>query len=117
MAKIWRERLDPGRHRDFMSGAQDAGGIAIDPGASDGWVYLVRECDFTFQFANTEQIRQALAYFSEDVHSPNLVSGIYLEHYWQLWFERLPPGLSGGSKRTRIAKALRRAVDQFVTGG
>lgn len=41
---------------------------------------------------------------------------IYLEHYWQRWFERLPPGVIADSKRARIMKALDRAVHQFSGG-
>lgn len=106
MAKIWKEPLDVERHRDFISGAQDAGGVPINKKSSDGWVYFVRECGFIFQFASLEQLRQALDYFSTTVHPPNRVPGISLEHYWQRWFERLPPGLTGGQKRVRISKAL-----------
>jgi hypothetical protein len=114
MARIWKEALDLDRHRDFMSGAQDAGGAPVDRNRSDGWVYFVREGGFTFQFVNLDQLREALAYFSETVHRPNMIAGISLEHYWQRWFERLPPGLTGGSKRISIKKALTRALVEFA---
>lgn len=114
MAKFWKEPLDLARHRDFMSGWQDAGGVAIERSRSDGSVYFVRECGFTFQFASVDQLRQALEHFSATAHPPNLIPGISLEHYWQQWFERLPAGLTGGSKRVSIAKALRRALGEFT---
>jgi len=30
MARHWKEKLDPSKHRDFMRGYQDAGGIPLD---------------------------------------------------------------------------------------
>jgi hypothetical protein len=113
MAKIWREELDLKRHRDFVSGHQDAGGVPIDPHASDGWVYFVRECSFTFQFVTIDQIRECRDYFGARLHSARRRSGITLEHHWQRWFERLPPGLVADPKRTRILEALERALATF----
>ncbi|MEL6368521.1 MAG: hypothetical protein AAFQ16_11245, partial [Pseudomonadota bacterium] len=95
MAKIWKEPLDPDVHRDLMSGIGD-GGCCINTESSDGFVYFVRECSFTFQFASPEQIEIARDYFTRKTHP-----GVTLEHYWQRWFERLPKGLIGGSNRTR----------------
>jgi hypothetical protein len=114
MAKIWREHLDPGRHRDFVAGHQDAGGMPIDPRASDGWVYFVRECSFTFQFATVDQIRECRDYFASRLHRARRLPGITLEHYWQRWFERLPPGLIAEPKRDRVLKALERALGSVL---
>ena len=112
MAKIWREQLDPKRHRNFMAGAQD-GGWPIDPRASDGWVYFVRECSFTFQFASVAQVQECRNYFAAKLHPARLTPGVTLEHYWHRWFDRLPPGLLAESKRSRILKALERALLTF----
>jgi hypothetical protein len=112
MARIWREQLDLERHRDFMAGADD-GGRPIDPLSSDGWVYCVRECSFTFQFATVDQIQQCRDYFAAKLHPARRKPGVSLEHYWQLWFERLPPGLLAESKRLRVLKALEKALIQF----
>jgi hypothetical protein len=110
---MWREQLDPTRHRDFMVGHQDAGGVPIEPRASDGWVYFVRECSFTFSFMSIAQLRECREYFSARLHPSHRVPGVYLEHYWQRWFERLPAGLIADPKRSRILKALDRALVMF----
>jgi hypothetical protein len=111
----WKEPLDVERHRDYVSGAQDAGGVAIDRSISDGWVYFVRVCSFTFSFANLDQLREAIRYFGQTVHPARREPGRHLEHYWQRWFERLPPGLAGGSKRVRVRRGLTVALTSFAS--
>jgi hypothetical protein len=111
----WKEPLDPDRHRDYVSGYQDAGGWLITPTESDGWVYFVRVCDFTFAFANIDQMREVFDFFGRTVHPARREPFHTLEHYWQRWFERLPPGLTGGSKRSRVRRALGKALAHFET--
>jgi hypothetical protein len=117
MSRIWKERFDVAKHRDFMTGYQDAGGLLIDSIRDNlltKWVYFVRVASFTFQFHTIAQIAEAHAYFSKTVHPARRESGHELEHYWQRWFERLPPGLNGGTKRVTILKALEAALDRFT---
>ncbi len=111
----WKEPLDDERHRDYVSGVQDAGGVPVDRSTSDGWVYFVRVCGFTFSFANLDQLREAIQYFGQTVHPGRRAPGRHLEHYWQRWFERLPPGLIGGSKRSRVRRGLTIALASFST--
>ena len=116
MARIWKEKLDPERHRDFMTGAQDAGGIPVAPPKDnliDRWVYFVETSDITLQFHSTDQIRIATDYFSRKTHPSRRKPSIHLEHYWQRWFERLPAGIHKDSRRKKILKALEQAMDDF----
>ena len=94
-------------------GVQDAGGWPVDPADTDGWMYFVRECSFTFSFVNRAQLEEARAYFARKVHPTRRRPGVSLEHYWQHWHERLPAGLTGGTKRTRILRALEQAGQHF----
>ncbi|MEL6544524.1 MAG: hypothetical protein AAFQ82_07845 [Myxococcota bacterium] len=112
MAKIWKEPLDPEIHREFIESRSD-GGELVDLRRSDGWVYFVRECSFTFQFTDRSQIRVALDFFRSKTHPSSREENPPYEHHWQRWFERLPKGLSGGTKRERIVRALDRACRQF----
>jgi hypothetical protein len=116
MAKIWKEPLDAKKHKDFMTGFQDRGGRPPEPKDKlvPRWVYFVREGDFTFQFHSFSQIREALEYFQKQTHPTSRVAGVAVEHYWQRWYERLPPGLRARSRRTRIIKALQKALEQFA---
>lgn len=119
MSRIWKEPLDPARHRDFMRGHQDAGGITVKPPLDnllEKWVYFVSAASFTFQFHSLREIEEARDYFRLNVHPANRLAGISLEHYWQRWFERLPPGLNGGTKRQTVLKALERALREFGDG-
>ncbi|MHA7135446.1 hypothetical protein [Oerskovia turbata] len=94
-----------------MRGAQDAGGLPVI-GPPPAWVYLVRECGVTLQFVSTEQVHEARDYFlSRPASTRRYNNG--LEHYWHFWWERLPAGLVGSSKRRRMAAALERAVVAF----
>ena len=122
MAKFWRERVDPDRHRDFIGGGyrgdgvQDAGGWPVVPASTDGWIYFVRECSFTFTFVTLAQLDEAREYFAKPVHPSRRRRGVSQEHYWQHWYERLPSALTGGTKRTRILRALDAARQHFVQG-
>jgi hypothetical protein len=114
MSKHWKEKADPAKHLDLMS-ASGIGGINIDCDANktDKWVYFVKECSFTFQFVNLEQLDEAIEYFNKKVHQSTREYNNGLEHYWQRWYERLPKGLTGGTKRERILKAWVRARETF----
>jgi len=123
MAKIWKEPFDASRHRDFMTTSHTGGFL---PGDGSGGldhehplmqphsVYFVREGDFTFQFHSLDQLRECLEYFSAQVHESTRTPGPILEHYWNLWFERLPSGLMSGQRKQRIVKALTRALERFT---
>ena len=101
-----------------MTGYQDAGGIpvkAVHDNLIEKWVYFVRAASFTFQFQTVVQIEEAKDYFSKKVHQAGRKPNHGLEHYWQRWFERLPPGLQNEAKRNKILKALEQAIDEFTT--
>lgn len=114
MSQIWKELYDPIRHRDFMTGYQGPGGVGgLDfprDNLIDKWVYFVREASFTFQFHSVQQIEEARAYFNQTVHPARRQPGHELEHCWQRWFERLPAGLNGGTKRLKVLRALDEAI-------
>lgn len=117
MARHWKEELDTRTHRDFMRGHQDVGGVSIDTPRDNllpAWIYFVDVAGFTFQFTSTDQISEALNYFEEKVHSSTKEYNNGLEHYWQPWFCRLPPGLKSGTKRREVVKALEAALTEYA---
>jgi hypothetical protein len=114
MSKHWKEKTDNKKHIDFMMTAH-IGGFPIEHSKNKGaWVYFVRECSFTFQFASIEQLKMMIDYFSKKVHPSTRTFNNGLEHYWQMWYERIPKGLAGGSKREKIHKALTKALNEFT---
>jgi hypothetical protein len=117
MSRIWKEHLDPEKHRDFMRcGYQDAGGLPVRAPRENllqQWVYFVRAASFTFQFHSLSQIEEAKAYFSQKIHPARREPHHEHEHYWQRWFERLPPGLQNESKRKKVLDALEKALHEF----
>lgn len=117
MARHWKEKLDPSKHRDFMSGYQDAGGLSVDAPRDnllESWVYFVNVGGFTFEFVAVDQIRDALRYFAEKTRPSTKEYNNGLEHYWQTWYCRLPPGLKAEAKRSKIVKALHAALAEYT---
>lgn len=119
MSRHWKEPFDEHKHRDFMSGYQVAGGRPRTPPPDnlvERWVYFVSVASFTFEFNSLAQIKEARDYFGKKVHPARREPGHELEHYWQRWFERLPAGLNGGTKREKVLMALEKAIEEFGAG-
>lgn len=98
-----------------MVGVGD-GGSPIQPPKDNlitHYVYFVEVVSFTFQFSSIAQIYEALEYCKQKTHPSTMKSGIFLEHYWQKWYERLPKGLLKGTKRGKVIKALEKAILEF----
>lgn len=116
--KIWKEKADPQKHKDYMSTSW-VGGISI-PKPKDNliekWVYFVKEGGFTFQFTSINQIEECIDYFSTKIHPSTRLNHDIYEHYWQTWHERLPHGITKKGKREKILKALIKAQDKFKRG-
>ncbi|MEZ5008086.1 MAG: hypothetical protein R2728_11650 [Chitinophagales bacterium] len=113
MSKHWTEKYDPNIHKDFMS-TYHVGGSSIDLNklTSEKKIYFVRECSFTFQFINLNQLDEMIEFVSSKVQ-PSSRREIGLDHWWHSWKERLPKGLLKGSKRDKILKALEKARLDF----
>lgn len=120
MSRHWRERLDPRRHVDYMAGSMWGGYPVVPPDDRliDRWVYCVRACGFTFQFASLDQVRQCLEHFSRKTHPSGRLAqpppGVHWNHPW---YERLPMWLFEEPKRQRVVKALGRALAEFESEG
>lgn len=115
MSRHWKEKLDPTRHKDFMS-SSDIGGVPTKPpndNLIDASAYFVEVCAFRFEFVLLDQLRECLAYFSKRHHGPNRKPNDGLEHYWQLWLERLPKGINAKPKRKKVVMALKLALADF----
>jgi hypothetical protein len=117
MAKHWKEKLDPSKHRDFMRGYQDAGGLPLDAPRDnllESWAYFVEVAGFTFQFVSVDQIFEALCYFEKKIRPSTKEFNNGLEHYWQPWYSRLPPGIKSEANRTKVVKALNAALIEYA---
>ena len=115
MARFWKEKLDPAKHRDWMKTAH-VGGFPVESAfdnLNERWVYFVHVCSFTFQFQSLQQIEECLAYFSQKVHPSSMVPNVMLEHEWQSWDQRLPHWLFEEPKRKCVIKALQCALQTF----
>jgi hypothetical protein len=114
MSRHWKERLDPEKHQDYMSGSMV---LNVEPSKDnliERWAYLVRVCGFTFHFVSVSQVRECLDHFSRKIHP----SGRYDKlppgsHWYHPWYERLPMWLFEESKRVRVVMALRQALAEF----
>ncbi|NQZ59834.1 MAG: hypothetical protein HRT88_20475 [Lentisphaeraceae bacterium] len=116
--KIWKEKLDPSKHKDYMSTNSLGGDPVKAPKDNliEAWVYFVKECGFTFQFISLEQIEECIDYFSTKTHPSTKEYNNGLEHYWQKWYERLPSGLTKNGKREKVLKTLTEAKEKIKNG-
>ena len=111
--KIWKEKTDPEKHRDYVA-TSHIGGMPVDrpkDNLIESWVYFVKEAGFTFQFVTLAQLETCIDYFSHKTHPSTKSFNNEHEHYWQRWFERLPPGLL--KKREKVLKTLLEARQTF----
>jgi hypothetical protein len=70
---------------------------------------------FTFEFASTDQIRECLSFFERPIHGSSRKPVFEPEKgHWEAWHERLPPRILKGSRRERVAVALREAIASFA---
>jgi len=109
MSKVWREIADPAKHRDFMSSLME-GGIPIEKSRDNlikKWVYLAEVSDFKFQFANIGQVLECKHYFEQKIHpSTKGENHIPYEHYWQVWYCKLPKGMTKNKNRVKVIEAM-----------
>ena len=117
MARIWKERYEPYKHRNRMW--PPPADTSPDRKLVPLYVYFVHVCSFTFEFHSFAQIEACLAYYSAKVRPssrlPFYTENLGGDHYEaQRWFERLPMYLLEESKRVRVVKALVRAQAEFA---
>lgn len=113
--KVWRERADPAKHRDYMS-VHGVGGAALRQYASRSkhWMYFLQSPNekFVFSFHGLEQVEECKVYFKRKVQgSTKLV--VLFEHEYHMWYSRLPKGLTTKNNRKKILKLLDKITDQW----
>ena len=114
MSKIWREIANPEKHYDFI-GNQSVQGIPIEKSRDnliEKWVYLAEVLNFTFQFANLEQVKECKAYFEKKVHPSTKAHHPKYEHYWQSWNCKLPKGMTKEGNRQIVVNALDKILEK-----
>jgi hypothetical protein len=114
MSRHCREKLNPARHADQMT--IHVGGSPVEPPRDrliEKSVYFVEVASFRFQFHSLNQLRECLVLFNQKIHPTSRQLNVWLEHYWQRWFEWLPQWLFEESKRVRVVAALEKAVTDF----
>jgi hypothetical protein len=81
----------------------------------------VNVCSFTFYFENRAEIESYISFFEKQTHPSSrfpISEGTDRFARWhsQRWFERLPMYLQEESKREKVLKALRKAVNLIDSG-
>lgn len=115
LSKVWREEADPTKHADFMSNCLE-GGLPISKSCDNlisKWVYMANVCNFTFQFASLEQVKECKDYFSRKVHPSTIGEHPPFEHYWQQWYCKLPKGINKDKNREKVLKALDQILSKW----
>lgn len=116
MSRVWREIADPKKHSDFMS-TNNEGGVPIDKSRDnliEKWVYLAEVCNFKFQFASLDQVKECKEYFERKLQPTTRGSHPPFEHYWHPWFCKLPKGITKETNRQKVLKALNKILDKWA---
>lgn len=116
MSRVWREIADPKKHSDFMS-TYNEGGVPIDKSRDnliEKWVYLAEVCNFTFQFASLDQVKECKEYFERKIHPTTRGSHPPFEHYWHPWFCKMPKGITKAVNRQKVLKALNKILEKWA---
>ncbi len=119
MSKYWTEKYDQSKHQNKMWGdginPPENRDFVLDPYD----VFFVKECGFTFEFHNLEQLIACKEHFNMKVHKSTRIPESELWKYGgdqsetQRWFERLPKGLRKNPNRIKILKAFEKAYLEF----
>ena len=118
MPQFWKEQPEPYVHRNHM-----VTGCAGPSAVTSRWIYFVRVCGFTFEFASVDQIKEYLAFYSRKIHPTSRLSVysttnlVHEKGEWERWYERLPLYLQEEPKRQRVVKALAAAIERFAPAG
>ncbi|MEO1075595.1 MAG: hypothetical protein AAFX41_06470 [Bacteroidota bacterium] len=67
----------------------------------------------TLVFVDEQQVREAEAYFSKKLRPPTAMRPPHREHYWHVWYGRLPKGVLKRTNREKIQKALSNGIAEF----
>jgi len=69
-----------------------------------------------FEFHSIPQIEACIAFYAQKIH-PGSREDIGAADHWECgrWYERLPLYLREESKRTKVIKALEKALEEFAT--
>ncbi len=116
MSKVWREIVDPAKHRDFMSNTVEGGRSVAKSRDNliEKWVYFAEVNGFVFQFAGIDQALECKKYFEQKVH-PSTVEKDHNthEHYWHPWYSKLPKGMTKNKNRLKVIKAIDKILGQW----
>lgn len=121
MSKHWIEQYDETHHINHMWG------IGIFPPTDSVSkykpephnVYFVRECGFSFEFHNIEQVESCRDYYNKKIRPSTIITKGELNLYGgdqtetQRWFEKMPKKLNNNHNRPKILKALNKAIESF----
>ncbi|MEL6443607.1 MAG: hypothetical protein AAF089_14335 [Bacteroidota bacterium] len=97
-------------HMDYMSTYNEGG---VPPKSPPSHVYELRVAGTTLVFINEQQVREAEAYFSKKLRPLTGGPNPPYEHYWHVWYGRLPKGVLKRTNREKIQKALSNGIAEF----
>jgi hypothetical protein len=117
MPRYWKEPYTGTRYGDDPPDAlpAPARGLVVQD------LICVSVCSFTFRFYSGDEIREYIAFFEKKTHRSSTLpmpkgADSFFRWHAQRWYERLPMYLQEDSKRERILKALRKALNLLDAG-
>ncbi len=97
-------------HRDYMSTYNEGG---IRPKLPTEYVFELRIAHTTLIFINKAQLLEAQDFFATIQRPSGRGPNPPFEHYWHIWYARLPKGVLKRSNRTKILKALENGLEEY----
>src|SRR5215472_3127088 len=123
MPRVWLERYSPARHSrpmsNFAQGRRAVERHLASPTIQGHKVLLSRVCGFTFTFHSIDELEACHSYYCRKVlpsrrshGAARAVRNRTVAWRWAVerWNERLPLYLREEAKRSRVARALERAL-------
>lgn len=106
---------DPEIHRDYMSSSNE-GGIKIkNPHLVKGipHVFTLEVGKTCLVFKNINHMKEAKEFFEKLLRPSTTGSPPPHEHYWHIWYARLPKNILKASNRDKIFKAISSALIKY----
>ena len=92
------------------------GGIEIkNPHLIKGvpYVFTLEVNNVSLIFKDITQLKEAKTFFEKNLRPSTVGEPPPFEHYWHIWFGRLPKNILKASNREKMLKAINKAIIQY----
>lgn len=115
MAQINLVEYNPEIHLDYMSFVNEGGVSIKSPHIIKGkkFVFVLTIGEESLIFKDIAQIKEAKDFFERKLRPSTVSNPPPYEHFWHIWFGRLPKKALKASNRDKILKAINLALEKY----